>query len=426
MRPTCQYTRGSDGCQFENWLTPLAFFGHEGKTYCSFHAPLEATHLQSGRAKKGPTKDTLNDFNKLILAVIQNRSFLPFDNPTYSNVQVTKINRGLQRWLLPGQTNLRGVVFPGDILFKNVTLVAADFSYCIVDGEIAFNECEFQRNLRFEEASIQKSAYFQDCVFHDEVCFDKTECKGLEISFNGCKFEEAASFVGAQFSCNFHICCSQGDSARRSMPKIDLRDARVSGLACFRNRNIGEINLAGVTFAELPKFSGAEIAEGSLLSDANYVIGKDESLRDCVLLRQLAAQIGDRTAVDLFRGAGFRVMERNVATPRIARIALRLYGLASDYGNNFTRPLLAFVAVNATAALLYFSMPQSTLPGVPRARVLPALMFTLRQVVKPFDAIGSPGVLREAVVLIATMQSLLSLAILALFFHSLYRYFYNS
>jgi hypothetical protein len=159
-------------------------------------------------------------------------------------------------------------------------------------------------------------------------------------------------------------------------------------------------------------------------------------------LKQLTGDAGARDYEGMFYAleqASLRVAD---GTPRGVKFASRMYELLSDYGRSFITPLYWLAALTAfcfSIFLLFFYWQDVGAACVSLYKVngkctltyssllIDAAAFTAEQVFRPFDAIrrlqDDSSIVNLIMALIAALQSIFTLSLVALFLLALRRRF---
>lgn len=436
---------GSDQC----WMTDVRQFRGdiapgENKFYCVFHAPENQNPVDTndwGMEVRGKVQATqlrvlLDEWNK-------------------ENARQAAEGKFARAFLLPGLhcggVDYHGYKFSGPVDFHSATFNDdTQFDSVTFLGDAEFGSATFFRQARFDSTTFSGDARFDRATFKQETRFDSTTfssrarfgratfCRYTRFdaaTFNDGALFGFASFSGkTQFDAAFFIGNSRFDAATfsrntRFAMAVFTGDARFDaatfsgdtqfGSATFNhgarfdaaifgggaafssvvfNRSIVFINckfcsatnFSNSRFSVAPIFHGATLHQGT---DFRGAVFDDRTSREAPLAyRTLKLAMGDVQSRQ--EEARFHALEQESRrhqpdTPVAVKLSSLLYEKLSNYGQSFLRPLgwLGGSSVFfwlAYSLVLYFAKNLA-------APVTFLTDFTVRQIVRPFDAWAADG-----------------------------------
>jgi hypothetical protein len=136
----CEYTwaNETETCQFSPDMN-APMFRIAGKTFCVFHAPLDAVEISDPELqKRNFSTDQILEFNQRVLHYAQSISAIESDhtapNRTASGGMAKRLKQALEELIRRGLTNLTGVVFPGTFDCDGVRWLDVDFTNAVFHG----------------------------------------------------------------------------------------------------------------------------------------------------------------------------------------------------------------------------------------------------------------------------------------------------
>lgn len=293
-----------------------------------------------------------------------------------------------------GQVNAENLQVTGDTYFSGALFSHSAQFYCASFGKLAdFTGAQFQSHVNFMQAKFGGPALFASRLLWDLPGVTRTNDKDdVDVPWRSAAFSEAHFKDESMFD------------DREFAAGPDFTQATFDLAPSFHNSAFHKsVSFTGATFTD----------RESPQAEARY--------------RTLKQAMDDLSARDLqskFFAFELESRARNPHTPRTVRYFSHIYELASQYGEDFFRPLfllmlLSLLATVSTDYCLTHAFETNSLPYIRIATV------TLEQVVRPFQvwqidyllkAFELP-VKREGWALIfrlvSTLQSALSLGLLA-------------
>ena len=265
----------------------------------------------------------------------------------------------------------------------------ADFTHAEFGSVADFRGCQFQKIALFQSVIIREDAYFQNAKFKGDAYFGKhhftSDDRSNETTFRGVvRFWEATFSGVADFGAvDFEKWVSFFRTKFHS--EINFRYANFKAASSFENaefKNVVHFENAKFNFpsSTIPSFRTVNIGSTRLdfspylSGDAEDAVFKinyfdEESIKEAIIniqfLKHLSEQHGqidqalNFNAMEL-RAKYWQVVEplRAQNLPLLERLFKRyfngewwamrptwLYGLLSDFGRSYMRPLLAYIAV---------------------------------------------------------------------------------
>lgn len=413
IEPLEFYVRDS-GCQFTE---ETDFHKVDGQDWCRFHMPVEDEHgAKTGKGKWG--KEEIAAFNAAIFDFIA----------TAKAKEKAKAKEMC--------ADLTGVVFPGDISFDRFADPRSALPW------ISFYRVHFADHAGFAEAHFAGDAWFDGAHFADHAGFagahfagdarfrgrvekpmppasgtDGGKGAGIGDSFNSVSFA-GARFTNSEAHCDF--------SNRRFLTTADFSQA---------------------VFHSVPEFHGSVLHQDTIFRGTKFLNTQNPAAPAAYRTLKLAMEESRAwDEANMFYALERQSRRRQKDTPAPEKFFSWLYEQVSYYGTNFLRPLGCLLFVTIAAFLVYDAMLETHTAGLgqaylPQAR--PALVFAMEQIVRPFavwtvdylkSAGGAPSDAAKAaktlienfpvcVRVVATLQSVLSLSLVALFLLALRRRF---
>ena len=394
------------GCQFTE---ETEFFRCGGKSYCRFHLPMaDEDGNETAKAAWARGDREVESFNAAIDAIIETAA--KSEQPA----------------------NLSGVVFPGDIAFDERELPESLWYEARFEAAASYHKATFSGPARFDGATFSGPAWFGGATFSGPTWFD-------DATFSGPTW-----FVGATFSRDADFSWSgklesrpktedggeKEETTSLAEPgvfyRLDFSGSHIDGVANFNNRTFKEVaDFSGRVFGRPPKFHGASLHQGTKWRGTDFTdTESDDAEQDYRTLRLAMEQIRDRPQEAVFFALEQRAMRHQAKWWQLRKWLSYGYDWTCDYGRSAGWPLawLAGVAFLFLMAYGWFSEGYFDQP----AEADELLTFIVRQIVKPFAVWGplkTHGELWSNLSegraflfrVLATLQSLLSLGLIALF-----------
>ncbi len=448
-------------CQFPG---ETEFFEFDGKQWCRFHLPwddgagnpsdkvgwrrdsIEWQAFETEifkrlgnarpliRAIPGATGDfSPADFRGITFLI--SFDFRQFEYPLYVDFEAVSFGQvhGFFEAVFGDATNFHGATFREGISFHKATFgTDANFTDVTFDGRASFGGATLGTRADFTRATFDGYADFSNASF------------GVGTKFTQAIFTDVADFSDTAPAPNPNT--AHRDLALRF---ISFRKALFNGPAIFENRDFATSSLFdGAIFENLANFHGCKFHQGIFFHEAYFrkTIG-DNNTQTAELeqsyrtLKRAMADLHARNEETDFFALEMECRRQRGSVPWFERLAATAYKHLSDYGRSIVRPLLWLGGLMVFAFLFYavlFYWIAAEMPDWPR-RHLPAIFeFTLEQMFSPFKIWWPPAagksnpeaariVLLEyyppLVKIFASLQSLFTIALLALFLLALRRRF---
>jgi uncharacterized protein YjbI with pentapeptide repeats len=263
-----------------------------------------------------------------------------------------------------GATFSRGAYFQGatfakGAIFHGATFAeGAFFSDATLAGGALFGSVTFHGWAKFGEADFSGRATFDGATFCEGADFGgATFAKGAHVNggtyFCGAAFSEEAHFQGATFS--DEALFADATFSRRA----NFGKASFGGTSSFVNAEMnGETSFEGAIFkAEPPKFFGAKLHQGTVWRGINWPKPKDKEKAGAFIDAYACLKLEmDRLKkhedeLDFF---ALELQSRRVLLGIWTGLPIAIYGIFSDYGRSYLRPLVAlfYLALIGTLAFL--------------------------------------------------------------------------
>jgi uncharacterized protein YjbI with pentapeptide repeats len=235
---------------------------------------------------------------------------------------------------------------------KNFTLPASgttiDFSNVGFEKGAFLHQCLFPRLARFDGATFSDLALFLGTTFSGGASFDGATFSG-GASFDGATFSGRALFRVATFSGD----TSFGGATFSGLAHFD--GATFSGLASLVNVEMKwETSFKDAIFEkEPPRFFNAKLHQGTVWRDANWPLPKNKNEAGAFIDAYACLKL----EMDRLKKHGDELdfFARELQSSRVRLGPWRgfpfaLYGLLSNYGRSYIRPVVALFVVAAIGA----------------------------------------------------------------------------
>ena len=456
------------GCQFQDEPEDRLVEHADGHR-CRFHLPLDVPD-KDGVRKSEWDAGTVGDFNNAIFAVIDAAK------KVYRRADLTGVvfpgeiecerYRGAENALPPilfSKAHFGGLAWFGEARFGGDAL----FREAHFDAAAWFSEAHFGGGAQFDSAHFGGYALFEEAHFGGDVSFDKAHFGGGarfgEAHFDGDTWFHSAHFGGdAWFNGGAE---DGGAAARREAISLESRpgeadatvttgtlstSARPAGnsfryaafsgaefhrLVSFANRRFTDTTRFGsATFHRAPGFHNAVLHQDTDFIDTKFLDRSGAAAPAYRTLKLAMERLRARDEEGMFYAYEMESRRHQADTPGAVKLFSWVYQLGSDYGRSLLRPLLIFAVVTVAFYLLYTGI------GVIAQRPIwqpGAIQFVIDQVVRPFAVLAGDYASARAdrwgvwfvgewpflARLLATVQSLTSLGLFALFLLALRRRF---
>lgn len=329
-----------------------------------------------------------------------------------------------------GLAEFEGAFFSGDARFVGAFFNGALFGGARFSGTTNFHKAAFDGNADFEVATFSDDAGFEEATFMGSAFF------------GGAAFGSDADFMEAIFDRYADFSAHAGDSTKRdgkanvladAFPRAALfRGAHFRGPARFVNRRfLTKTDFAEATFEVAPEFHGCTLHQDTSFRDARFLdrVGKAgvDAVRAYRTLRLAMEQTRARSEQAMFYALEQAALRNSGRIRGWDALLSRLYEITSDYGRNSLAPLF-WLAWSWGAFFLVYLMFLTGLYGlvVTPDAFWDIVRFTTMQIVRPFDALlplagaaKPPFPVTFWLGLVAAVQSVVSLGLLAVFFLAL-------
>ena len=259
----------------------------EGKTYCIFHAPMEA--------KKDRIDEFWKKFNTLIKKFRKDKAeewdFEGFIFPDtgdwfreYKFPESIKVNF---RWAqFSGEANFKGAKFQGETNFQKAQFdIIADFRESIFYKNVDFKKVEFNCDISFKESHFMSDTSFEGAYFGGESNFEITNFHGY-VNFREVFCGDAISFAGARFNSDIDFSGSKFRNIKffrvffkdkaffegiTFKGEIEFCDVIFNDYADFMNSSFGyDAFFISVSFLGIADFNSARFGRGVIFQNALF------------------------------------------------------------------------------------------------------------------------------------------------------------
>lgn len=272
----------------------------------------------------------------------------------------------------------------------------ASFSHCAFPGRVCFSNARFLEGAVFKvgsgaavnsDASFKQigEADFTGCEFHpnsSEVCADFDGRQTLEAaSFELCRFVGVPMFFGCVFHENVSF---RGAKFEIVAPKQSYWDVLSSLSFSSFPASVGELRLAGRSFGRALGEAGRRLVSPfrERRTRENQRLARYE--RAYTALRQRFSEISNAKFERMFHIYELRARRkrRDSEASFLEGIVSWTYDRVSVYGQSISRPLMILVGLWLCFGIIYFIIAAS----YSGSSLLESLVFSTRQIVKPFSA----------------------------------------
>jgi hypothetical protein len=273
------------------------------------------------------------------------------------------------------------------------------------------------KNMHFEH-----SADFGNSSIKHPAIFDGLSVGG-DASFAGVLFESAFNCVGADFrgAADFRAA-----GTGNTFAEIHFADSHFRMAAIFFNRKFtSSTDFGNCFFGQAPRFEGATIHQATIFppeSQFNDVSSTFATSAYRTLKLAMESARARREEAIFYSLEQKSLRRRKQDIPFFDRLASYLYDFSTRYGQSFTRPLLLLLVVAAVSAAwyaIYISPIIDWSAEFDSRYVRDGVEFSVAQIVNPFGiwrlTSTSASDVTLGVKLLATLESILTTALLALF-----------
>ncbi|MDD2775378.1 MAG: pentapeptide repeat-containing protein [Gallionella sp.] len=254
-------------------------------------------------------------------------------------------------------TKFKGVGNFGDTTFTE----AADFFGSTFTNHAYFKSTNFNNNAYFQKVTFKRNAYFGNTVYPENEGFRETTFKA-DVRFGEAIFTEMADFASVSFEESVDYLNAKFHS------QVSFRNTKFKGRTNFENAEFTNVgHFEGAKFnaptSKIPSFRGVDIGSTLLeFSDDTHFTQADfseEAIKNIAFLKHLSEQHGQIDQALNFNAMELRAKrlfeqhrmvstrwEKDRFTDKLWFIPVTwLYGLLSDFGRSYMRPLLVYVAI---------------------------------------------------------------------------------
>ncbi len=281
-----------------------------------------------------------------------------FTNATFAGWAIFNSAK-FSRWAVLTSVAVRGTAefvsaeFSQGASFKSATLGGANFASATFSGAAEFDRATFSQGVNFNRATFVSKVGFVSATFSGGAGFGSAAFSGT-ADFTRATFSGAAEFISATFS--------QGAGFNRATfsEKVHFASATFEAKNSFVNVVMdGETSFEHATFkTDPPEFFGAKLHEGTVWPDyKTWPVPKaSDAAKEFVRAYERLKLEMDRLKKheDELNFFALELRSRRVALGPRKGLPIAIYGVFSDYGRSYTRPLgwLCLVVVAGAIPLL--------------------------------------------------------------------------
>lgn len=326
----------------------------------------------------------------------------------------------------------------------------ANFSKVQFQGRAEFSGAKFKDKAKFEDVVFMDNGMFESVVFDSWAYFSRAQFR-VAGQFDFASFNHGVLFDGVDFAGRvaFQVLTEQNrqwiaqrDGKRedridhgddKNFPQIDFNGANFRDRVSFSNRHFLEsTDFSNTTFHLAPEFHNCVLHQDTDFSGARFLDTKSNfAARAYRTLKLAMGDVRARNEEAKFYALEQESLRNRSDTPWSYKVMSWVYMLLSDYGRNYVRPLIILVILSALSIAGYWFWASS----LGATDVAPdAIAFTIQQIVRPFyiwanDELAKNGMsiiaaqMPLSLRLAATLQSILDIALIALFLLAVRRQF---
>jgi Pentapeptide repeats (9 copies) len=253
------------------------------------------------------------------------------------------------------EIDFSNVQFDKDITFDKYLFPKSFFSDATFSGWAMFNKATFASYVDFGGTSFSSMAHFWDTTFSEDARFENATFS-LGADFSGATFSGLATFDNASFSGPGYFVSVTFSGWSR------FCGATFGDLSWFINAEMkGVTSFVGTQFRGFPpEFFGAKLHEGTIWRAVHWpkpkhVFGAEKfAAWEFVDAYERLKLEMDRLKKheDELNFFALELQWRRVLGGRLAGLPIALYGVLSDYGRSYARPLYALFVVAAFGTLV--------------------------------------------------------------------------
>ncbi|MCY4384778.1 MAG: pentapeptide repeat-containing protein [Nitrospinae bacterium] len=327
----------------------------------------------------------------------------------------------------------------------------ADFGNALFEGAASFQDARFGASARFENAKFTGAGgtYFQGAAFEKSATFQKTRFGGVtdfqdarfdeDVIFGKARFNKEAIFQNARFNSQagfqnikfkgraYFTATGNDDDAAAFGGMVDFEDSKFLDEVDFENREFQRAtSFKGCAFHKAPRFHNCRLHQNTNFTDAEFM--DTTSAGSAMAYRTLKLDMEEKRARQ--EQLRFYALEmkcrRHTEKRKFMKFISWMYEAMSDYGQRIFLPLAWLVFLFLLFTLVYAAnfkgLPNLDAGSIPSL----AIQFSIKQIVRPFGLFGHSSIFQLVgetpassllplpIIITATLQSILSLALLLL------------
>lgn len=332
-----------------------------------------------------------------------------------------------------------GCTFQGDVDFAGSTFRHhAGFGSIKCSAGARFGRSEFHHDAVFRSSQFAKGAHFYRCVFRGKANFESSRFGG-RANFGGVRFsddvdfeqaiiDEEASFEAFR-SDSLNWCSEREQKAeadmlgeaddRSTFQRVSFRRVAFGGPASFESRNfLRSADFSSCRFRVAPLFHDCVFHQDTDFEDTKFYDTRTRGASRAYRTLKLAMErLRARDEEAQFYALEQRARRAEWPSSMVGRVAFLWfwllswgYQIAASHGRSSGRPIAFLLAQSLLFTALYQAI------GVGGGGLRAAVDFAARQVVRPFQIwAGDTLIVNPVVLALATIQSVLSVSLVALF-----------
>jgi len=371
-------------------LSTVKFHGKVDFSACTFYgesqfsdSAQQTTQFNSGVDFSSTFFHELAEFNWVLFEKVANFQFTKFSKRAdFSSSQF--FNSDFTKAEFKNSVVFQNAIFSQGAKFTDVTCVDANFAGTHFTEEANFQDVNFSKSTSFREARFDGEAQFSSSVFHGETVFEKVRFN-QNASFENVEFQNKVDFSLEKqgFSASTKSANSK-DITQNPFNKLNFKNASFRGDSCFSQRQfLGETDFDGAEFNSAPNFMDSIFNE-HMKFNATFKRTDKEDIPYYQNLQKKMEWLRYYRKESVLYALEQRcwISKWSFTQDPFKWFFTCAYGLFSDFGNSFVRPIVCFLLLQIWAIRIYSQFFCEN-----KLFCKKSLVFELRQIAQPMKAI---------------------------------------
>lgn len=287
--------------------------------------------------------------------------------------------------------------------------------------DVGIGEVEFSGGFTYMPTGTGDEVEIMDCMYSGEAIFARNGHPIRFLSIHDTEFHKGLRF------------------ASPVNEEADFSRVKFFFQADFQNTEFhAKTSFDGCEFHCAPEFFGATLFPDTAFQKAKFLAFDGESqyaayreLRH--LSHDMLKSAQDESRFFAYEQRALANVQVKTKGKRLEGYLSKLYGLASDYGQSIIRPFFGLIGINAPFGVSYAAIPSATIVaeaatqvGAWHTRIPESVGLMLQNLFQPFAILGKTATYLPScwqVALLSGLQTVLSLALFALFILAIRRRF---